>query len=221
MKDNLDSILLAAAKNAGEPDICEYNGDGEVKELRYELAEKILSGVGEKKKTMHLRLGRRIAIIAAAALLVCGMTIGSIAGKKKYTAPAVISEVAGSYVLTYNTDGIKLGGEPEVSLPSAFENGYELCGETEGGGIYRKDDTEILYKVRKLDGNMSFALGDSDTTEVFEITVHGKYSGCVAVNMQDGVKMSRVSWNDGNFVYELFGNAEADVLCEIAQSIHR
>lgn len=219
-RDCLDSLLFAAAKDAGKNDILEYNSTDGITDLPEGLSEKI-SGVTKKKdipKRGHLSFKKKFLIIAAAALLICGMTIGSIAGKKREIADVSVSAVADKYVLTYDTAGIGENGRLSEKVPEALEKEYTYIGLSEDGKgkMYEKDDIRVTYTVTKLTSAYSLVLGPKDNTDHFGILVGGKYNGCAAVTEKDGTAISIVAWNDGECAFELAANMDVDELCAIA-----
>ena len=219
-RDCLDSLLFAAAKDSGKNDILEYNSTDGAIQLPEGLSEKII-GMTQKKeipKKGHLSFKRKFLIIAAAALLICGMTIGSIAGKKREIADVSVSTVADKYVLTYDTAGIGDDGKLSEKLPEALVKEYTYIGLSENGKgkIYENDGVRVTYTVTKLTSAYSLVLGLKENTDHFEILVGGKYNGCAAVTKKDGAEIAIVAWNDGECAFELSANMDIDELCAIA-----
>ncbi len=220
--DCLDSLLFVAAKTAGKIDIDQYNEEVVITELPENLSAKI-SGITKKTEHVgkgHLSFRRRFVLIAAAALLVCGLTVSSIAGKKQHIAEVTVSEISGNYVLTYDTSGIKTGKETTSEIPLILREEYIHIGKTSDNtaDVYRKDNIDVIYSIKPLTKNYSLTLGSTNATEYFEIIVAGKYSGCASVTKKDGKTTSTVTWNDGKCIYELTSGLDIDELCEIAQS---
>ncbi len=218
-RDCLDSLLFAAAKNAGTSDIDEYNKSDGFTELPSELSEKICDITKKKTppKKGHLSFKRRFAIIAAAALLICGLTIGSIAGKKQEIAETSVSLVAEKYILSYDTTGIKTDGSTGKA-PAKLTELYNYGGKTsDGGEIYEKDGVTVICTVSELTSSYSLVLGYEKTTDYFEILVNGKYNGCAATTEKDGKEISIVAWNDGKCAFELTSEMDVDELCALAE----
>lgn len=220
-KDSLDSLLFAAAKNAGKNDIMEYNSTSGLTKLPDELSDKLDEIIKKKSSPSkgHLSFKRRIAIIAAAALLICGLTVGSIASRKQSVADIKVITSSNDYILSFDTTGIKSGGEISEFVPASLSKQYNYIGNTDDGSsrIYEKDGTIVTYKVTKLTSSYRLILGSKDDTSWFEVLIDGKYTGCAAVTKKDGVQISVVSWNDGACVYELMSDMDIYELCSLAE----
>ncbi len=229
--DYLDSLFYAAAKDACEKDIGEFKGLDNDTPLPAELSERI-ADIAEKygdkqdkttKKKGRFGIRRFAAIAAAAALLVCGLTIAGIAGKKQPTAFVVVSNAADKFVLTYDTSGIK--ADDNSKLPDGFPDDYVFVKEitdNDGnvGSVYQRDGVVYTYYVKKLDSDYSLVLGFDEDTEYFDFVVLGKYNGCVSVTASGEGQTSVACWNDGTNAFELYGNCSSDVICLAAQDLY-
>ena len=228
-KDYLDGLLFAAAKGAGKAEIEEYNSGpsaGASSDALSKIMARIDNGSKEPvkvKKGGRLSLKRKFIIAASAAVFVCLMAVGVIAGLVKNTAPVIISNVANKPVLSYELTGIKSGSKVTDKVPDILAESYtegEAKELSDGKStVYTKGDEQITYTVRVLDADYSLELGNS-STECVEILVSGKYYGCMAVTDIGGKKRSVVAWNDGKYAYELCGMTDGDVLVGIAQSMY-
>lgn len=218
--DLLDSLLFAAARDAGGKDIGEYNSTAEIEGIPESLAERI-AGITQKNDTVKKRFGLRrfVAVASAAAVLVCGLTIAGIAGRKQRTASVMLTEKAERIVLTYDISGIRPDGDTE--LPDVPE-GYTFIENTgEYGMRFEKDDVIFTCNIAELRNDYSAVIGNTDNTEYFDFIVAGKYNGCVAVNASEtGSISSAVYWNDGETAFELYAECGSETVCRAAQDLY-
>ena len=219
--DLLDSLLFAAAKDAGADDIGEYKSESAGGVLPDSLAEKIC-GIAEKQdvrpKTGKLGFRRFIAVAVAAAVLVCVLTVAGIAGRKQRTASVAVSESQYGFVLAYDISGVR--PNENVTLPDV-PNGYALVDNVGADSVrFEKDGIVYTCLASKLCKDYRKIIGTKSDTEYFGFIVADKYNGCVAVTTKDNGSVScAVYWNDGNTAYELYADTSSDNICRAARDI--
>ena len=225
--DYLDSILYAAAKDCGNNEITEYNGEtGDIVNTD-ELSERVMSAVrkGGERNTGRIGFKRFAAIAAAAAVLAAVFTVVSIAGRKNTSADAVISEAAGEYVLTYDLRGVNTGGKVK-NIPG-FPDEYEFIGKVinadgKEGECRQLGGRSYRFFVYELDGDYRRILGISGETDCFDFIVAGKYNGCAFIDSTHTDALTYcVFWNDGTNAYELYGNYGMEDICRVSGDLYR
>lgn len=220
--DYLDSLLFAAAKDAGKSDVTEFEKQSETADI----TKDILGQIPKKNKTVtpsgrHISFRSKLMIAFAAALGVCILAVGTIASFVKNSATADIIITDNGPVLTYNITGTGTGREVKETFPEKIGSDYAKAEETilaDGiSAVYKKDETAIVYNIRKLSDSYRLPLGDSNA--VYAELKIGDTDGCISVTEKDDEKYCIIAWNDGKYAYELCGNTDSYELFETARAL--
>ncbi len=221
--DCLDILMSAAAGEAGKSDIGEYLAEKEKAEFSYEFIARMkkITSKEETPKRRSISLARRLLVACIGALIICALTIGTIAGMSKDIAKPQLRTSGGALVLTYDMNGRIGQGERIEEYKSPVADSSVNVEKDEAVYVLRltKDGKEYEYTQRKLTPSFSAEIGDENSL-YFEVLVKGKYSGAAAVFEKGGEKTATLAWNDGKYAYTLSGTARTEELVSLAESMY-